>query len=128
MYKMDDRLTFLNIVEKVLELYPEYKATEYYKHHDQGLQYSFFGGFTTYVVEKIKTASDPMNSPEIKGYFDLFNNMLASGDEKLSELAVIEVIEDLVQEKSSKHVAAALLNEAGKKDMTEVLKYTGVSD
>lgn len=125
---MNKKLNFQNIIQETLDLYPEYKANEHYENNDQELQFSFFFGFTNYVIEKIKKLDKPEDNQEIKEYFDLFNSIIESDDEKLSNMGVTEIIETLVQEKESKKAAEKLLREKGRGYMVEVLKHTGISE
>jgi hypothetical protein len=123
---MHQNLAYKNIITKTLELFPEYKNSEHYTNNDQELQYSFFFGFTNYVIEKILNSQNPENDPEIKKYFDLFNQIIESTDNKLSELGAVEILETLVQDKKSKIITEKMLNDEGKKQLIHVLKYTGV--
>jgi len=125
---MNETLTFDNVIQETLALFPEYIQTDHYKHNDPDLVFSFFFGFTSYVMETINTASEPESDPLIVQAFQLFNGMIESADSKLSNLGVVEVIETLVQEKKSKHIAQKLLRHAGQKYLQEVLKFTGVKD
>ncbi len=122
---MGKKLSFENIIYETLSQFPEYKQTEHYEHTDHILQYSFFFGFTSYIMDKINGAEVPESDPEVKRAFELFNTMIESEDENLSTLGVVEVLETLVQEKKSKQVAEKLLRDAGQKYLQEVLKFTG---
>lgn len=121
-------LSFENVVKEILNKFPEYKDTECYENNDKELQYSFFFGFTEYVNQLIQKSSNPISEPEIKKAFDLFNEMVSSKEENLSTLVVVEVLENLVQNKKSKDVALHLLNEDGLKHIKEVLKFTGIEE
>lgn len=121
-------MTYENIIKEALERFPEYKGTDFYKNNDPELQYSFFFGFTEYVNKLVEKSSNPLSDPGIKRAFDLFNEMVSSKEENLSTLAVVEVLETLVQNKKSKDVALKLLGKDGLKHIKEVLKFTGVKD
>jgi hypothetical protein len=118
-------LDYKNIVSQTLQLFPEYTKTDYYENNDKELAYSFFFGFTEYIVNRIKNVDDPLADGLVKKGFDLFNKMVESSDEKLSNLGVVEVLETLVQDQRSKEVALRLLRPEGQKWLEEVLKYTG---
>lgn len=122
-----EKLSFKNIIKETLNRFPEYKNTHYYTDNDQELEYSFFYGFTDYVNHIISKSANPKNT-KIKQAFDLFNEMVSSKDEQLSTLVVTEVFPNLVQTKESKDMALKLLNQEGRKYLTEVLKSTGVDD
>lgn len=118
-----NQLNYKNIIFEVLKMFPNYIKTDHYKYNDQSLPYSFFYGFTNYIIELINTEKD---DDQVKKAFELFNHMLSSEDDKLSTLAVVEVLENLVQEEKSKRKALILLSQEGRECMQEVLKYTGI--
>jgi hypothetical protein len=121
-------LKYENIIQETLRLFPEYVKTTHYEDNDQELAYSFFSGFCNYVLELAKKDDEPASNEKIKLAFKLFNEMIESDDSSLSNLAVVEVIESLVQEKVTKKLCERLLSSEGQKWLKEVLKYTGVKD
>lgn len=123
---MDNKLTYKNIIDKILILFPEYKNTVYFEDNDKNLQYSFASGFANYVCEQIKNSDHLDNSEQIKMYFDFFNEIFKSDDSELINLATVEILEILAQEEKTKFVAELQLNKEGKYWLSEVLKYTGV--
>ena len=120
-------ITYENLIEKVSRMFPEYLETDFYKYSDNTLNYSYFGGFILFIVDLINKSDKLEEDEDIKKAFELINYMIDQGD-KLANLAVVEGIEGLVQEKKSKEVAKKLLNESGQKLMVEVLKTTGIQD
>lgn len=122
-----DTITYENFIERVSELFPEYLQTEFYKNTDHQLNYIFFSDFMRYIINVINKSEDIEKNFEVKKSFDLINCMIEKKD-KLENLAVVEGIEWLVQEKKSKSVAEKLLSTKGKEWMKEVLKTTGIKN
>lgn len=120
-------ITYENLIEKVSEIFPEYLNTDYFKNNDFNLSYSFFSGFMQYIINNINQSEKPEENQEIIKAFQLINYMISKG-EKLENLAVVEGIEWLLQEKKSKELARKLLNDKGQYWLKEVYKTTGVRD
>lgn len=120
-------ITYENFIEKVSEIFPKYLETEFYKNSDPGLNYIFFSDFMRYIIYLINQSDRPEENTEIGKAINLINYMIEQED-KLENLAVVEGIEWLVQEKKSKEIAKRMLSEKGKKLMAEVSNTTGVDD
>lgn len=120
-------ITYENFIKKVSEMFPKYLETDSFKYRDFNLPYAFFAGLMEFIVDLINKIEKPEENTEIKVAFDLINYMIDQGD-KLENLAVVEGIEGLLQEKKSKELAKNMLNEKGKYWLKEVYKYTGIRD
>lgn len=118
-------ITYENLIEKISEMFPEFLQTNFFRKDEAISQYSSFAGFIEYIVDSINKADKLTENDEVKKAFTLINYMINQGD-KLENLAVVEGIEGLVQEKKSKIVAEKLLNNKGKEHMIDVLKHTGI--
>jgi hypothetical protein len=118
-------INYTNLTESISKDFPSYLSTSYYEHNDSKIIFSFFSGFMSYIISIINSENDPLSNKEVNRAFHLLNHMIECGD-YLENLATVEGIESLVQEKKSKEVALELLDKKGKKILKEVLEYTGV--
>lgn len=118
-------ITYENLVEKVSNIFPKYLDTDFFKFTDGTLNYPFFSGLIQYIISNINQSNNPEEDQEIIKAFQLLNSMIDKGG-KLENLAVVEGIEWLLQEKKSKELAIKLLNEKGQHWLKEVYKTTGV--
>ena len=125
---MKEELNYQNIIQETLARFPEYLRTHHYKDNDPEIPFSFFYGFTQYIMEKINDSKLPEGDEKIINAFRLFNEMIESNDEKVSTLGVTEVLENLVQEEKSKNIASKLLRETGQGFLSQVLEFTGVEE
>lgn len=105
------KLNLENIIEVLVERVPEYKNTEYYKLADKDNISSVFGGFGSYLSDRMSDYSE--EDQIIRKSFTLLNQMVISENQDVVNVAVVEVFEAIAGFNKAIAIAEKLLNNQG---------------
>jgi hypothetical protein len=121
-------LRYDTLIDATLERFPDYEETSYYAENDKESAYPFFYGFTQYVVALADADNSPEPSDELRDIFSFFNEMIESEDETVATLFVVEIMESLMREDSTRKLCKALLGAMGQHYYAQVAKVMGIKE
>lgn len=119
---MNTLFTYDNIVEKILELFPELKNSgKYYNESDRELRYLVLGNLSLMAFENINEKNDFRIAERLLVLSnEIFNEY--SPDKNLIELFCVGVLESLTESKNGAILAKRFLNGKSLQYLEETLK------
>lgn len=105
-----EQVTYDNIINILLEKFPEYKNSEkYFDESNKELTYIVLGNLCLMAFEDIDNKRDVMLAEKLVKFADeIFNN--SSSDDKLVNLFAVEVLENLTGSRTGANLAKQLLH------------------
>lgn len=105
-----EQITYDNIIDKLLEKFPEYKNSEqYYDELNKDLHYIVLGNLCLMAFEDIDNSRDHSMAEKLVRLADnIFNNPNSS--DRLVNLFSVEVLENLVGSRTGAKLAKSLLS------------------
>lgn len=82
-------------VKKLLELFPEFKNSEYYNQTDESIPYLVFGDFSNYLKSLVKENKIDNSNPLMQRIAGFITELYQSSGEDLKELVRVGIFEDL---------------------------------
>jgi len=117
------RIIFNNVVEKLLEQFPEFKSSEkYYDEIDKDSPYSILAGLSLMAFENIDEEGDTDLAERLVRFTDnILNN--PNSENELINLFVVEVFETLVGSRTGAKLAKRLLHGKSLELLEQTIKH-----
>ncbi len=126
-------ITYNNIVDILLQEFPEYKQSRYYNDADREFLYASMGSFGRFIVQIIE--NEAHDSKFIQRFFEFINQIYngpeinnKDGSDTLQNLLYVEIFENLAQTKLGVESARRYLQGKAKIEFESIFKFTGVED
>jgi len=117
------QITYDNVVDILLEKFPEYKNSErYFDESNKELQYIVLGNLSLMALEDIDKKTDKSLAEKLIKFTDETMNNPNSGDE-LINLFQVEVFEQLVASRTGAILAKQLLHGKSIELLEQILKH-----
>jgi hypothetical protein len=129
-----EQITYKNIINKVVENFPEYKASEEFEKDSVDSQYAILAGFGKFLTRKIEEQAESQELIKRAFQFvnDIYNGPVVKNDsdppDTLQNLFYIEIFENLAQTKKGVEAARKYLEGSAKDEFETVFKHTGVEE
>lgn len=125
--------TYEEIVDILLEDFPEYGQSKEYDSRDKEFQYAIMAGFGRFLTQIVEDQSS--NKQLIQRVFEFINQVYngpqinnKDNTDTLQNLLYIEIFENLAQTKLGVEAARKHLLYKAKNDFETVFRYTGVEN
>src|SRR3989344_7779066 len=117
---------FENIIQILLEKFPEFNLSKEFEECDKENPFLIFGAFSIFLIKKIEKSKNPELEQSIRDAYKLFDEMDSTNNKNLGDLVVTGVFEDLVQNAKAIDLARKLFSKKTLIDFESVMKYTGI--
>lgn len=116
-------IPYKDVVDVLLDRFPEFTATPEFEHFDLDLPYSVWGGFARFATTYLsRTPADRLDEdPFVARIFDLANDLMDSDDSDTQNIVIVELFENLAVYRKPLEVARRKLK---KEHLTWLEKQT----
>ncbi|MEP3277051.1 MAG: hypothetical protein ABJN26_06225 [Stappiaceae bacterium] len=89
------KFLYENIVEILLERFPEFSRSEHYDKQDHDLPYAVWSGFGTFIANHIHSVPEHQLESDtlVVKLFEFANELMSDGDDDVQTIVVIELFE-----------------------------------